>query len=189
MGKAIATSLSEHGGEKEWEKKHQTLPVFPIFIWAHLLTDALNGSSKFRELEFSLSSGETGRFLQHPVGPTAAQRIRFLEKIKLQPTRNSPSPARNRPCQQWVSQHLCSQQAYLVLVAFLREVCNLTGFHPVSQPCNRGKDLLRACRKDQIPALGLGPCPPLMGRWFQKMDALLLVRYFPFNHMPLCLDI
>lgn len=69
----------------------------------------------------SQSSGETGGFLHHPVKHTAAHRIRFLEKIKLQHTYNFP---RKRHCQEWGSQHFCRQQAYLVLVNFLREVCN-----------------------------------------------------------------
>lgn len=112
MRKPIATSPSEGGGRKSG-KKHRTLPVFPISIWAHLLTGAMSNPC--------LSSGETGGFLWHPVRHTAAHRTKFLEKIKLQPTQDSPSPARNRHCQEWGSQHCCKQQAYLVLVAFLRE--------------------------------------------------------------------
>lgn len=55
------------------------------------------------------------------------------------------------------------------------------GFHPVSQPCNKDKDLPWACRKDQIPALGLGPFPPLMGRWLKKNNGCpAFSEIFPF---------
>lgn len=134
MRKPIATSPSEGGGRKNG-KKHRTLTVFPISIWAHLLTGALSDPC--------LSSGETGGFLWHPVRHTAAHRIKFLEKIKLQPTQDSPSPARNTlPGVGFPA--LLQTTSILGVGGFSQRGLQLTGFHSVSQLGNRGKDLLRA---------------------------------------------